>query len=262
MDDQTLIERLRREAAQLDAGARDPSPLVRRAVTQGRRRRTRRRLGAAVGGVVVAAVVSVAVATSIPSTVPSIAVPDPAGTPVSGAPTVAATSASPSPSSSPTASVSTGVVKAKPDDVRQVATSLLPGSLQVTSSSSSRDEGSNGFPWEYTAALTVQDTAGTSYLIASVGNGSYEDGCLNLKGCTKHTQPDGGLVWVTSSPAGDKAGQDRTFTYDRADGAHLFLMQRNYASGNGPVTRTGLPLTDAKAIALITDPEWDRLFRG
>jgi hypothetical protein len=131
----------------------------------------------------------------------------------------------------------------------------------VTRASAAREEGSNGFDWENNAALTVRDPAGTGYLFGGIGDGGHADGCLGLQRC-EQTVLRSGTLSVSRSPAGDKAGADRTYVYDRQGGGHIWLMQRTYASGNGPVTRTGLPLTDSEARALLTSPRWDALFRG
>jgi hypothetical protein len=264
MDESSMIERLRLDADEIETDGTDVDALVGGALVQGRRRRTRRRAGAALGAVVAAAVlVTVVVGGGLPTRLGSPQ-PDPVGTPVIATPVPGPTVSTTTPpaSPSPTRPGTTGVVDASPGDVRTVAAGLLPDSLTVTASSVERAEGSDGFPWEYIAALTVKDARGTSYLFVNVGNGSFGDGCMNLKDCTTTTLPDGGIIWVTESPAGDKAGADRTYAYDRADGAHLSLMQRNYAAGNGPVTRTGLPLTDKEAKALLTSTAWDRLFQG
>lgn len=252
MDDSILIDRLRADADRLDDLDVDIDALVRGAVTHGRRRRGRRRIAGAVTGVVAAGVAVAAIATSVPALRAAQEV-DPVAPPPSAATTEPTPSQTPSP---------TGRVSGSPKQVQATVTDLLPSSLTVAQASSARDVGSNGFAWENSAALTVTDAKGTSYLNVAIGNGGYVDGCLGLPDCEQTTLPDGGTLWITRSPSGDKAGADRTFTYDRPDGSHLFMMERTYAEGNGPVTRDTVPLSDAEGRALVTSTAWDALFRG
>lgn len=270
MDESRMIERLRFDADQIETDDTDVDALVGSALRLGHRRRARRRLGAAVTGTVVAmGIAGVVLAGGLTSARTGVPVPGPAGPPVSAsatptatpAATVAATKASvPRSSQTLSADVPEDRVSGSPAQVQTALADLLPKSLTVTKASAAREEGSNGFAWENNAALTVRDAAGTSYLLGGIGDGAYVDGCFNLKQCEQTVLLHGTLS-VSRSPAGDKAGADRTFAYDRLDGGHLWLMERNYASGNGPVTREGLPLTDAEAQALITSSRWDDLFR-
>lgn len=63
-------------------------------------------------------------------------------------------------------------------------------------------------------------------------------------------------------PSTDKAGLDQSAYFNRPDGGRLWLTQSDYDEGNGPVTREGLPLSTKQVTALLTDPAWDRYFRG
>jgi hypothetical protein len=162
----------------------------------------------------------------------------------------------------PTAPAVSGRVSGSPADVRQTLADLLPDGARVTHASAERDEGSDGFAWEHSASLTVRDGQGTTYVLGGIGNGSYQDGCFNLDDCTKTSPPQGGTLWVTSSPAGDKSGVDLTVSYNRPDGGHVWMMERNYATGSGPVTRDGLLLSRAAGRELVTSRAWDALFRG
>lgn len=290
MDDSRIIERLRAEAEQISIDT-DVDALVDGSLATGHRRRTRRRIGAAVTALVVAGIAGTVVTFGVPSALlrgspgfgpaggaltavptPRAATPAPTPTapsdPTPSDPTPS--SPSPSPTSTPSSSSSggpatpstTGSVSGSPKQVRAVLTGLIPGAFTVVRSSSSRDTGSDGFDWENSAAMTIHDPAGTSYVFASIGSGGYDDGCFNLSHCTTTALPDGGMLWVTSSPAGDKAGPDRTFRYNRPDGGHISLMERTYDGGNGPVTRSSVPFTVAEGRALVTSPQWNRLFQG
>lgn len=263
MDESSMIERLRVDADRIETDDTDVDALVGGALRQGRRRRTRRRVGAGVTSALVAAGLAAAVlAGGVTSARTGVAVPGPAAPPVTTSSIPATTSASAPPSSpSPSALAGERRVSGSPAQVRTTFADLLPTSLTVTRASAAREAGSNGFAWENNASLTVRDAAGTSYLVGGIGNGPYTDGCFGLKQCEQTVLPHGTLA-VSRSPSGDKAGADRTFTYDRLDGGHIWLMERNYAQGNGPVTRTGLPLTEKEAEALVTSTAWDRLFQG
>ncbi len=57
MDEDTIIERIRADADELDASRTDLNALVQTAVLQGHRRRTRRRVAGGVTGLVAAALV-------------------------------------------------------------------------------------------------------------------------------------------------------------------------------------------------------------
>ena len=259
MDDDRLIDQLRAHGEHLDDGAdgSDVDALVHGAVLRGRRRRTRRRVTGAVSGLVVAALAVVALGVADPSVLRGL----PADPPVAGTPVPR--SAAPEPSASPTPTpATTGRVSGRPADVRTTLAGLLPGSLEVTAATAAREEGSNGFAWEHNAALTVRDDEGTAYVLGGIGDGHFPDGCLGLADCTATDVPGGGTVWVTRSPGGDKSGADRTFTYDRPDGGHVWLMERNAPGGAEPVSRPGLPLADAVGRAVVTSADWDALFQG
>lgn len=255
MDDHQLVERFRSDAADLDSGATDVDALVHRALLQGRRRRTRRRIVGAVASTVAAVVVATGLSTALPvgrHDGPSSTIATPVS-PAASAPTPTASGATSPPAS-------TGRVSGSPAQVRATLTGLLPARLRVVEGSSARETGGNGFDWEHNIALTLQDTAGTSYVFGGIGDEAYADGCFGLSDCTKTQLPGGGTLWVTSSPPGDKSGRDRYYAYNRPDGGHVWLQQRTYAGGSAPVTRTGLPLTDQAVRQLVTSPRWDALF--
>ena len=272
MDEDSVIERLRSGAEQLDADGSDGTDvdaLVRGAVRQGRRRRTRRRwVGAGAAGLVAAALVTVVVGSGLPG-----ALRGSTAVPAGPAPGTAVTAPAPTPSSTPGSSSAptpgssrsagpTGRVSGSPAAVRATLTGLLPAPLQVTDGSAAREEGGNGFAWENNAALTVRDDVGTVQVLGGIGDGAYDDACFGYRSCERTTTPDGGTLWTSTSPPGDKTGTDRNFYYNRPDGGHVWLTERNHVGGNDPVTRTGLPISWADGTAVVTDRAWDALFRG
>lgn len=255
MDEDTIIERIRADADELDASRTDINALVQTAVLQGHRRRTRRRVAGGVTGLVAAALVVSGVTVGVraglhsgPTVVPAAPVPS-----LSSSQSLTQTPAAPTP---------TGRVLGSPNAVRKTLTGLLPDSLRVTDASASRDENSDGFAWEHNAALTVQDRKGMSYLVGGIGNGAYSDGCYGLADCQRHSLPGGGTLWITGGLKVDKSGVDRTFRYNRPNGGHVWLMERNYAGGSEPVSRNGLPLSDTTGRRLVTSASWDALFQG
>lgn len=261
MDENSIIEQLRGQADRDESGHTDVDALVRGALVQGHRRRARRRVGAAVLAVVAAGAVGTVLVTGLPTARLS----GPVGGPVSAVPSPVAPSPSASPSAadgSPTRSATTGAVSGSPTQVRTTLADLLPVALTVTRSSAARELGGNGFDWENNAALTVRDDRGTSYLFGGVGNGSYDEACFGVSDCTTSTLPDGGTLWVSNGPPGDKTGSDRNFYYNRPEGGHVWLTERNAAEGNLPVTRPGLPLSVAEGREILTSPRWDDLFQG
>lgn len=257
-----LVRRLRTEADRLEPDLGAVEALVLGAVRQGRRRRTRRRVLTATAGLLAAAALTVVAA----SVLPELLSQGTTAVPIASSPSPRA-SASPSPTPSPTASTGStspaAVESVRSDvvaaDVQDTLTGLLPDSLTVRQAESAREEGVDGFPWELTTALTVQDAKGTSRLFGGIGNGHYDDGCLGLADC-QVTEVAGGTLWTVRSPAGDKSGADRSFYYNRPDGGHVWFSQRNFASGSGPVTRDGLPLSDSAGRRLVTSQAWDQLF--
>ena len=263
MDEDLVIERLRSGGAEPDAHGSDVDALVRGALRQGHRRRTRRRLvGAGVSGLVAAALVVVVVGTGLPGVLRgSTAVP--AGPAPASTATVASPLSAPSPAASASASPGpTGRVSGSPADVRTTLTALLPGSLRVSAGSSAREEGGNGFPWENNAALTVRDDLGTAQVLGGIGDGGYDDACFGYRSCERSTPPGGGTLWTSTAPPGDKTGTDRNFYYNRPDGGHVWLSERNFDGGSDPVTRKGLPISWAEGTSIVTDPRWDALFTG
>lgn len=258
MDDDPVIERMRSGAARLGTDETDVGSLVRGAVQRGRRRRARRRaVGAGLTGLVAAGLVVVAVSTGLPSVQRGGPVGVPVGPPSTAPTSVSSPSPTPSPSRTPT-----GRVSGRPADVQRVLTGLLPGSLRVSRATSSRDEGSNGFPWENSAAMTVTDAKGSTQVLGGIGNGTYDDACFGYQKCERSTLPDGSTLWTSTSTGGDKSGTDRNWYLDRPDGGHVWLTERNYAEGNGPVTRQSLLISWATGTDIVTDPAWDALFTG
>ena len=59
--------------------------------------------------------------------------------------------------------------------------------------------------------------------------------------------------------AGDKAGEGAWYYFKRSDGSWVWFGQRNAFQGNGPVTRSTVPLSESEVRALLTAPEWDPL---
>lgn len=256
MNEDAIVERIRADADQLDSGQTDINALVDGAVFRGRRQRTRRRLAGAVAGAV-AAVVAIALIGALPTGWLSA----PRAVPAGPAPTVA-TSSSPARTHTPTPPASPEQVSGTPLEVQKTLEELLPASSTVTHASHALDLGSDGFPWENSTALTVHDARGTSYIFGAIGNGPYTDGCFNTADCTKSSLPDGGVLWIFRGPAGDKSGVDLTFNYNRPRGGHIQIMELNYATGNGPVTRDKLLLTKTEGSRVVTSPVWDALFHG
>lgn len=259
MDENSFIERIRADADQVDTAGSDVDTLVRNALQQGRRRRTRRRVASGAAGLVAAGLLVAALAGGIPATLdtrPGVVPATPASHQTASRTAVSKASSTPSPPAT------LDRVSGSPTQVRKNLNNLLPSSLDVTNASAAREEGSDGFAWEHNAALTVRGADGTSYIFGGIGDGHYTDGCYNLPDCITTELPDGGTLWVTRSPAGDKNGDDRTYRYNRPAGGHIWLTQRNYAGGNGPITRNRLPLSDSTARTLVTSPTWDVLFKG
>ncbi len=259
MDESSMIERLRFDADQIDTEDTDVDALVGGALRQGHRRRARRRVGAAVTGSVVAVGLAAAVlvggATSARTGVP---VPAPAGPSVSSAATPSAKTPSATATSAPPAS--TGRLSGAPAQVEVTLATLLPKSITVTRAVSDSSTAAEGR--ELNAYLVLRDAAGVSNTSAGVGAGRYTDICASNNPCTE-TEVGGGTLWVTGGgPDPDKAGDDQSVFYNRPAGGHVWLTQTNFADGNGPVTRPGLPLTDSEVRALVTSSAWDRFFQG
>ncbi len=255
MDEDAVVERIRADADLLDDGHTDIDALVNGAMLRGRRQRTGRRL-AGFMTCAVAAGVAITLLGGLPTSLRT----GPSVVPVGPPPQVS--TSSPAKTRSPAPPASPDRVSGTPGKVQQTLTDLLPAAARVTHASAARDTGTNGFAWEHTTALTVDDVQGTSYILGGIGNGTYDDACFNLPDCTKTTLPSGGTLWVTSSPGGDKSGTDLTFSYNRPQGGHIWMMERNFATGGGPVTRDALLLNKAAARRLVTSPAWDTLFTG
>lgn len=255
MDEDAIVERIRADADQLDPGHTDIDALVDGAVFRGRRRRTQRRL------VGVTAALAAAAAIVVVASLPTGLGAGPRVVPAAPVPQLSSSSPAPrTPAASPRPA--RHLVSGTPAEVKRTLTGLLPDSATVTRASDARDEDTNGFAWEHTAALTVSDPLGTSHVLGGIGNGRYVDGCFGLPDCTKTSVPGGGTLWITSSLAGDKSGTDLTFNYNRPEGGHVWMTERNFGSGSGPVTRDTLLLSKAEGRKLVTDPQWDTLFNG
>lgn len=255
MDEDALVQRIRTDADLLDHGQTDIDALVNGAVLRGRRQRTGRRV-VGVLTCAVAAGVAIALLGGLPTGLRS----GPSVVPVAPAPSVS--TSSPTKTRSPAPPASPDKVSGTPAKVQKTLTDLLPAAATVTHASAARDTGTDGFAWEHTAALTVRDVQGTSYVLGGIGNGTYDDACFSLPDCTKTSVPGGGTLWVTSSPTGDKSGTDLTVSYNRPQGGHIWMMERNFGGGSGPVTRDTLLLNQAAARRLVTSPAWDKLFNG
>ena len=149
-----------------------------------------------------------------------------------------------------------------PAAVQRTLTDLLPGSLRVTGASADREEGMNGFAWENNTQLTVRDSAGTAQVYGGIGDGAYDDACFGYQKCERSTLPDGGTLWTSVAPPGDKTGVDRNWYYNRPDGGHVWLSEQNFLGGDAPVTRKGLPISWDDGTGIVTDGAWDALFAG
>lgn len=270
MDDIPVIDQIRAGASRVDPDRTDVEALVRGAVGQGRRRRARRRVAAAVSGLVAAGIAATAVVTApVPLLGPGREV-GPAAPPT----TTAAAPRTPTPSTpsspKPSPGGTPGRVTGTPKQVRDTLLDLLPTSARVSDSEADREEGVNGFAWEHNAAIWLTDDKGTAPVFGGIGEGAYTQGaqetlCADETFCYETRVPGRGVVWITRSPAGDKPGEDRWVFLNRPDGSHVWFHQRTWCPakesqcGDGK-GRTGLLLTDAEGIALVTDPAWDALF--
>lgn len=254
MDESRIIDALRAGADGIGTEDSDVDALVRDALVQGRRRRTRRRVGAALGTVMAAAVVVTVVATGVVPTLLGTPQPGPVATPLIATP--APSTARPSATAAP---ATTGLLSGTPAQVQATLVRLMPASATVTRAVS--DSGKVVEGREHNAYLDLRDAKGTSNVSAGVGEGRYSDVCATNENCRK-VSVAGGTLWTMGGPSTDKAGLDQSAYFNRPDGGRLWLTQSNYDEGNGPVTREGLPLSTKQVTALLTDPAWDRYFRG
>lgn len=256
MDENAIVDRIRTDADRFDGGDTDVDALVDRALLGGRRRRTRRRVACALTGAVVGGLAIAAISVGIPAQLHSGPRVVPAATPPQA-------SASPARPSTPKPSFRQAPerVSASPTEVRKTFAGLLPDGTTVTRAVAWRDKKGDDYTGELDAALTVRDAQGVTYLTGAIGNGRFADTCP-YDHCTTTALPDGGMLWTSVAPPGDKAGSEGDYVYNRPGGGYVWLDEMNFDSGNGPVTRPRLLLSRAEARTIVTSPAWDSLFTG
>ncbi|AQP46695.1 hypothetical protein BW730_03285 [Tessaracoccus aquimaris] len=110
------------------------------------------------------------------------------------------------------------------------------------------------------ALFTAGDAEGFVNVVASVWDAPMTDPC-EAPACVA-TEVDGGVVYFFDGAYDGKRGITRMWTFDRAEGGSVYLSQDNVeftGEKSWRETRDSLPLTDAEALAFVTDPAWQPL---